>query len=83
MKRIIFLLLAGSLFAASMSAQRGNNLEARKLQLALYAISNLYVDPTNETQRPTRPNWSKMRLSVCWKSWTRIRPIPTRKRPKR
>ena len=50
MKRIIFLLLAGSLFAASMSAQRGNNLEARKLQLALYAISNLYVDPTNETQ---------------------------------
>ena len=50
MKRIIFLLLAGSLFAASVSAQRGNNLEARKLQLALYAISNLYVDPTNETQ---------------------------------
>ena len=50
MKRIILLLLAGSLFAASMSAQRGNNLEARKLQLALYAISNLYVDPTNETQ---------------------------------
>ena len=50
MKRIILLLLAGSLFATSLSAQRGNNLEARKLQLALYAISNLYVDPTNETQ---------------------------------
>ena len=39
-----------SVFAASMSAQRGNNVEARKLQLALYAISNLYVDSTNETK---------------------------------
>ena len=33
-----------------MSAQRGNNIDARKLQLALYAISNLYVDSTSETK---------------------------------
>ena len=39
-----------SVFAASMSAQRGNNIDARKLQLALYAISNLYVDSTSETK---------------------------------
>ena len=50
MKRIFLPLLILSVFAASMSAQRGNNVEARKLQLALYAISNLYVDSTNETK---------------------------------
>ena len=44
MKRILLPLLILSVFAASMSAQRGNNIDARKLQLALYAISNLYVD---------------------------------------
>ena len=33
-----------------MSAQRGNNVDARKLQLALYAITNLYVDSTSETK---------------------------------
>ena len=42
MKRILLPLLILSVFAASMSAQRGNNIDARKLQLALYAISNLY-----------------------------------------
>lgn len=49
MKRIILILLAESLFATTLSAQQGN-METRKLQLALYAISNLYVDPANETQ---------------------------------
>ena len=42
MKRILLPLLILSVFAASMSAQRGNNIAARKLQLALYAISTLY-----------------------------------------
>lgn len=50
MKRILFLLLLGSVFTATMSAQRDGNMEARKLQLALYAISNLYVDPTDNTK---------------------------------
>lgn len=50
MKRILLPLLILSVFAASMSAQRGNNIDARKLQLALYAISNLYVDSTSETK---------------------------------
>ena len=50
MKRIFLPLLILSVFAASMSAQRGNNTDARKLQLALYAISNLYVDSTSETK---------------------------------
>ena len=50
MKRILLPLLILSIFAASMSAQRGNNIDARKLQLALYAISNLYVDSTSETK---------------------------------
>ena len=52
MKRLFFPLLILSVFAASISAQRtnNNNTNARKLQLALYAISNLYVDTTNETK---------------------------------
>ena len=50
MKRILLPLLILSVFAASLSAQRGNNIDARKLQLAQYAISNLYVDTTSETK---------------------------------
>ena len=50
MKRILAPLFILSLFAVSLSAQRNNNINARKLQLALYAISNLYVDSTNETK---------------------------------
>lgn len=48
MRKIVLPLLLLSVFAASAFAQRGNNEEARKLQLALYAISNLYVDTTSE-----------------------------------
>lgn len=48
MKRIVLPLLILSVFATSAFAQRANNEEARKLQLALYAISNLYVDTTSE-----------------------------------
>ena len=52
MKRLFFSLLILSVFVASISAQRSNNnnTNARKLQLALYAISNLYVDTTDETK---------------------------------
>ena len=48
MRKIVLPLLLLSVFAASVFAQRGNNEDARKLQLALYAISNLYVDSTSE-----------------------------------
>ena len=43
MKRILLPLLILSVFAASMSAQRGNNIDARKLQLALYALSLIHI----------------------------------------
>ena len=42
MKRILLPLLILSVFAASMSAQRGNNIDARKLQLACL----LYTSPS-------------------------------------
>lgn len=49
MKRITLSLLILSISVASALAQKGNNnLDARKLQMALYAISNLYVDNTDE-----------------------------------
>lgn len=48
MKRIILPLFMLSVFIFSAMGQRGNSLDARKLQLALYAISNLYVDSTSE-----------------------------------
>lgn len=44
-KNLLFLLLAAFVF--QVSAQNNNNQEARKLSLALYAITNLYVDSTN------------------------------------
>lgn len=48
MKKIFLSLLMVSLFASSTVAQRGVSTDARKLQLALYAISNLYVDSISE-----------------------------------
>lgn len=48
MKRFLLSLLILSAFTASAVAQRGSDSDARKLQLALYAISNLYVDNTDE-----------------------------------
>ena len=47
---------------------------SRKLQLAEFAISNLYVDKVDED------NWWKPPLSACWKNSIRIPPIPTRKK---
>lgn len=49
MKRIVFSLLIALLVFATARAQQPNQ-DARKLQMALYAISNLYVDPTNDTK---------------------------------
>lgn len=77
MKRILLPLLILSVFAASMSAQRGNNIDARKLQLALYAISNLYVDSTSETKLVEDA------IVGMLESWTLTLPIRTRKRRKR
>ena len=52
MRKTIIALLAGLLLVAlPAAAQRGmGNLEARKLQMALYAVSHLYVDSTSETK---------------------------------
>lgn len=47
MKRILFSLLVACATVASIMAQKVDQ-HARKLQLALYAINNLYVDPTDE-----------------------------------
>ena len=49
MKRIIlFILLTGLAYVTSWAQKP--DMEARKLQIALYAVSNLYVDPTDETK---------------------------------
>lgn len=48
MKQVaLFLLLTAVVCAPALAQQKGNE-DARKLQMALYAISNLYVDPTDE-----------------------------------
>lgn len=48
MKQIALSFLILSICVASATAQKNNNVDARKLQMALYAISNLYVDSTSE-----------------------------------
>lgn len=47
MRQIVFSLLLAIGVLATAAAQK-NNQDARKLQLALYAINNLYVDSTDE-----------------------------------
>lgn len=47
-KRLVLILFIFSTSWASVFAQK--DIEARKLQLALYAISNLYVDSTSQTK---------------------------------
>ena len=47
-KRVVLILFIFSTSWASVFAQK--DIEARKLQLALYAISNLYVDSTSQTK---------------------------------
>ncbi|MDL2282212.1 S41 family peptidase [Parabacteroides sp. OttesenSCG-928-G06] len=47
MKKIACLCLL-AIVAFSAVAQNQNNQEARKLQMALYAITNMYVDPVND-----------------------------------
>ncbi len=49
MKRITLFFLSALLLVGNLYAQKKDT-DARKLQIALYAISNLYVDPTNETK---------------------------------
>ncbi len=50
MKKIHLLFLFLCCFSVFVPAQRSANIDARKLQLALYAISNLYVDSTDESK---------------------------------
>ncbi len=45
---MVFTLLIAVVAFASAGAQNRSNNDARKLQMALYAITNLYVDPTDE-----------------------------------
>lgn len=49
MKQIIYSLLLAGMMCLSAFAQKGDQ-EARKLQMALYAVRNLYVDPTDESK---------------------------------
>lgn len=49
MKRFVVIGLLAALAIGRLSAQSVNQ-EARKLSMALYAISNLYVDPTDESK---------------------------------
>lgn len=48
-RRYLFAILLMIIPLLSLFAQKGN-MDARKLQLALYAITNLYVDSTSETK---------------------------------
>lgn len=48
MKKVVLSFLAAIFFVVTGSAQNQNNQDARKLQMALYMISNLYVDQTDE-----------------------------------
>lgn len=51
MKRFfIVILIAGFSAVTAFAQQRGGREEARKLQMALYAVSNLYVDSTSESK---------------------------------
>lgn len=51
MRNTLFILLAAILIATTATAQQQRgDMNARKLQMALYAISNLYVDPTDDTK---------------------------------
>ena len=49
MRQILFTLLAAMLVITSAVAQKPNQ-DARKLSMALYAISNLYVDPVDDSK---------------------------------
>ena len=74
-RKYLFALLAGCAAWTALPAQ--NKLldsPSRKLQLAEFAISNLYVDKVDEDKLVKPP------LSACWKSSTRTPPIPTRKK---
>jgi carboxyl-terminal processing protease len=47
-KTVLFLSAVLITVSAMAQGQRQDNVNARKLQMALYAISNLYVDPTDD-----------------------------------
>lgn len=50
MKQVALFLLCLAVACTSAKAQQKGNEDARKLQLALYAITNLYVDTTDESK---------------------------------
>ncbi len=47
-KKSIVIIISFTLFISGIHAQKKPDMEARKLSMALYAISNLYVDKTDE-----------------------------------
>ena len=69
-RKYLFALLAGwSAWTALPAQNKLLDSPSRKLQLAEFAISNLYVDKVDEDK-----------LVVCWKNLTHIPPIPIRKK---
>ena len=66
MKRNIMLAAFCCLFWGGVFAQNSKfNSPSRKLQLAEFAIANLYVDNVETS-------WWKRLLSKCWRNWIRI-----------
>ena len=59
MKKLLIFIICICGAMASMQAQNMGNLAARKLQMAEFAIANLYVDSVDENKL-----WKKL-LSVC------------------
>lgn len=64
MKKLLILMICVSAMA-SMQAQKMGNTAARKLQMAEFAIANLYVDSVDENKLV------KKRLYACWHNSTR------------
>ena len=73
MKKIIYLLI-GLCSVLGLQAQNFGSPAMRKLQLAEFAISNLYVDTVNENKLV------ESAIKKCWHNSTLIPPIRMPKR---
>lgn len=76
MKRIALLFLGIAAACFSAVAQKPD-MDARKLQMALYAITNLYVDPTDESKLVEDA------ITGMLENWILILRIPILKKQKR
>ena len=73
-KALFYCYHGGVISAQTASGQNFGTDASRKLQMAQFAITNLYVDKVDET------SWLKRQLLKCWLNWIRIQPILTRKK---